>query len=383
FAREQLTVAFRLRQRLDDEVPRDDADRRRVLQEIVRRCAEAGRRLDARSDAFDRLRDLESNAPAVLAEVAARHRRVAAGVAAGRDLVARMGRELAAPAVAAVADNPGQARDRLDLADRNLAEARAALDRGEPARAAPAIRAAESAVDQAGRLLAAVRRRSAELAAAAAGLRAVLDDTERDLAAARSLVTAEQRWQAELAPHIARARSVMRQVRADLAAGPVDPIAEHQRLQEAHDALDEALSGVRGERVRRRSAAVQLDQAILVARSEIAAAACLIATRCGAVGSTARTRLAEAERRLGRAAGLAGPDPVAALTDAQQAAALGQQAGQLAERDVRGHSLAGVPGGDGDLAGAGGFGGPATRVRRGRPFPAADRVTTDHGGFRP
>ncbi|MGK5551106.1 hypothetical protein ACSNOI_05780 [Actinomadura kijaniata] len=364
-----------------------------MLQEIVRRCAEAGRLLDARSDAFDRLRDLESNAPAVLAGVAARHRRAAAGVAAGRDLVARMGRELAAPAVAAVADNPGQARDRLDLADRNLAEARAALDRGEPSRAAPAIRAAESAVDQAERLLAAVRRRSAELAAATAGLRAALEDTERDLAAARSLTTAEQRWQAGLAPHVARAESVMRQVRADLAAGPVDPIAEHQRLQEAHDALDEALAGVRGERERRRSAAAQLGQAILVARSEIAAARDLIATRCGAVGSTARTRLAEAERRLDRAVGRAGPDPVAALAAAEQAAALGQQAGRLAARDVRGHSLAGVPGGDGDLAGAGGFGGPATRVRRVGSFPAADRVTTDHattdrvttdhGGLRP
>ncbi|MFE3932744.1 TPM domain-containing protein, partial [Streptomyces goshikiensis] len=70
-AKSELTQAFRLRQQLDDAYPEDDATRRRMLDEIVARCTEANRRLDAESADFDRLRDLEKNAPAALATVEA------------------------------------------------------------------------------------------------------------------------------------------------------------------------------------------------------------------------------------------------------------------------------------------------------------------------
>ncbi|WP_460369236.1 TPM domain-containing protein, partial [Actinocorallia lasiicapitis] len=80
FAREQLTAAFRLRQRLDDSHPEDDATRRTLLEEIISRCEEADRRLDLQAAAFDRLRDLEANAPQVLAETVTEHDRQAARV---------------------------------------------------------------------------------------------------------------------------------------------------------------------------------------------------------------------------------------------------------------------------------------------------------------
>ncbi|QES29266.1 hypothetical protein DEJ47_25055 [Streptomyces venezuelae] len=50
YARTELTAAFRLRQELDDAFPEDDPTRRRMLEEIVARCTEAGRRLDAEAD---------------------------------------------------------------------------------------------------------------------------------------------------------------------------------------------------------------------------------------------------------------------------------------------------------------------------------------------
>ncbi|MEY2229241.1 TPM domain-containing protein, partial [Streptomyces sp. BF23-30] len=125
-----------------------------------------------------------------------------------------------------------------------------------------------------------------------------------------------------------------------------------------------------------------LDQAMLAARSAIGAATDYITTTRGAVGSQARTRLAEAGRHLERAVSLTEADPAGALAEAQRADALAREAQQLAEQDVRayqdpyagrrhgggqggavlggiilGEILRGGRGGGGFGGGGGGFGG--------------------------
>ena len=67
-SRNELVQAFALRQRIDDEKP-DDASRRDLLGQILALCATADERLDAQAAAFDRLRDLEQNAPQVIADL--------------------------------------------------------------------------------------------------------------------------------------------------------------------------------------------------------------------------------------------------------------------------------------------------------------------------
>lgn len=89
---------------------------------------------------------------------------------------------------------------------------------------------------------------------------------------------------------------------------------------------------------RAQQAAAVLDQALLAARSGIAAAGDFITTRRGAVGSEARTRLAEAQRHLDLAVGQAADDPTAALREAQYADSLAQEALRLARPDVSGWS---------------------------------------------
>ncbi|MCA6094121.1 TPM domain-containing protein [Streptomyces sp. SCA3-4] len=69
-------------------------------------------------------------------------------------------------------------------------------------------------------------------------------------------------------------------------------------------------------------------RAVLVARAEVAAARDYIGTHRGAIGCGARTRLAEAERRLAR---VTGP---AAAAEALRAAELAQEARALAEENV-------------------------------------------------
>ncbi|MFD4247776.1 TPM domain-containing protein [Streptomyces sp. NPDC058525] len=337
YAKDELTHAFRLRQQLDDAYPEDDATRRRMLDEIVARCTEANRRLDAETADFDRLRDLEKNAPQALATVETHFRALTGRTTTAVATLTALAQRYADSASAPVASNPEQAKDRLLFATTHLGEARAAVDGGDNGRAAVHVRAAEGAVDQAATLVDAVERRAQELAEAAGKLPGALTETETDLADAGGLLggTAEGTSTADLRGRIGRAEAVLADVRREQEAGRYDPIDALRRVEEADAALDEALAGARERESGRQRAVALLDQAVLTARSAIGAATDYITTSRGAVGSQARTRLAEAQRHMERSASLTGADPAAALAEAQRADALARQAQQLAEQDVR------------------------------------------------
>ncbi|MFE6663461.1 TPM domain-containing protein [Streptomyces sp. NPDC057697] len=354
-AKGELTAAFRLRQQLDDAFPEDDATRRRMLDEIIGRCADADARLDAVSEDFDRLRALERDAPRALATAEAAFRALAGRVAAAESALTAMRDRYAPSASASVAGDIEQAKDRLLFATSSLNRARQSVDGTDHSAAAVYIRAAEGAVDQATTLVDAVDRRTRELAEAADRLPGALTGTETDLAEAGGLLegTGDGAPTAELRGRIARARSVLADVREELRAGPYNPIDALRRVEEADAALDAALAGARERERGDRRALTLLDAATLTARSAIAAAADFITTNRGAVGSQARTRLAEAQRRLDRSGELAGShDPQGALAEAQQADSLAGQARSLAEQDVRSYGNQG-----GTRAGGGGVGG--------------------------
>lgn len=355
FGKGELTAAFRLRQQLDDAYPEDDATRRRMLDEIVARCTEASRRLDAESADFDRLRDLEKNAPQALATVEAHFRALTGRTTTAEATLTALGRQYADSAAAPVASNPEQAKDRLLFATTSLGEARAAIGTGDNGKAAVHVRAAEGAVDQAATLVDAVERRAQELAEAAGKLPGALNETDTDLADARGLLTGTTEGSTgDLRGRISRAEAVLADVRQEQAAGRYDPMDALRRVEEADAALDEALAGARERESGRQRAAALLDQALLTARSAIGAATDYITTSRGAIGSQARTRLAEAQRHLERSASLAGSDPAGALAEAQQADSLARQAQQLAEQDVRGYQN---PYGGGGRQQGGGMGG--------------------------
>ncbi|WP_089117952.1 TPM domain-containing protein [Streptomyces sp. SS07] len=356
-AKDELTQSFRLRQQLDDAFPEDDATRRRMLEEILRRCTAANDGLDTVSEDFDRLRALERTAPQALATVDATHRDLAGRVAAAESGVAGLRERYGEGAAAPVAADVEQAKDRLVFAGSAVEEARTAVDGGENSRAAVYIRAAEGAVGQAGTLLDSVDRRAAELGEAARKLPVALTETDTDLADAGGLLegTAEGASTADLRGRIARAETVLADVRGAMAAGPYDPIDALRRVEEADAALDEALAGARDQERGEAKARSLLDQAMLTARSAIGAAADFITTNRGAVGSQARTRLAEAQRRWEAARELAATDAQGALAEARQADALAGQAMALAEQDVRGFGPMQGPGGMG--GGGGGMGG--------------------------
>ncbi|MFC9943761.1 TPM domain-containing protein [Streptomyces pratensis] len=356
-AKDELTAAFRLRQQLDDAVPEDDATRRRMLDEIITRCADANGRLDAMSEDFDRLRALEQTAPQAVATAESTYRGLAGRVSASETALGAMRERYAESAAAPSAGDIEQAKDRLVFTTSAIGQARQAVDSGDNARAALYVRAAEGAIKQISTLVDAVDRRSGELAEAAARLPGALTEAETDLADARGLLdgTPEGVPTADLRGRAARAEAVVGDVRGELGSGPYDPVDALRRVEEADAALDEALAGAREQEHGSRRARSLLEQAMLTARAAIGAATDYISTNRGAVGSQARTRLAEAQRRWQRAGDLSeGNDPQGALAEAQQADALAAQARSLAEQDVRDYQHRSGFGGPRGGGGAGG-----------------------------
>jgi len=327
-SRAELVEAFALRQRIDDEKP-DEPTRRSLLGQILHLCATADQRLDAQSAAFDGLRDLEQNLPQVLAGLKPKLNAAAGRVPVTTATLDALRGRYSAAALEPVADNIAQANARLDVARGEIDEATTELGADQRPAAAVSARAAEEAIEQAGTLLDGVRRLADELAQAANRLVEARAEIEADLAEARLLPGAE------LAAAVARAEAALTSANQEVGQGGGDPLAALRRLDEAGTALDGALADAQEAREAGERAAAQLDRTLLAARSGIAAASDFISTRRGAVGSDARTRLAEAQRHLDTAVGLARSAPVDALREAQQADAMAQEALRLARDDVQ------------------------------------------------
>ncbi|MCT9105745.1 hypothetical protein ACFWD7_00655 [Streptomyces mirabilis] len=364
-ARSELTASFRLWQRLDDTLTDDSLVRRQLLEEIVARCTEAGRRLDAEAPGFDLLRALERTLPAALESAEARFRKLTARTPAAEATLTELRERYAPSASLSVAGNVEQAKDRLVFATTRLDRARQSLDRGEDARATAYLRAAEAAVDQADLFVAGIDRVASELASATALLPGALRDADAELVAARGLPAV-----GALPGRITHAASAVADVRREIRGGvrPYDPLGALRRLADAGaPLLAEDRVPVDGAFLDR----AFLDHALLPARSVVALASEFVTTHRGAVGVEARTRLSEAERHLALTP--------RTLVDVRRADGLALEAQQLAERDVRayGNPYAGPEGagvGGAVLGGillddtpdapAASFGGPRTRGRR-------------------
>ena len=92
----------------------------------------------------------------------------------------------AGEALAAVANNPTQARERLEFAATALARAGEAVGAGDRSQAALAVRAAEEALGQTDTLLAAVGQVGTDLDAARAAVDALLVEVEAEVAQGRA-----------------------------------------------------------------------------------------------------------------------------------------------------------------------------------------------------
>jgi hypothetical protein len=335
-----------MRQRYDEGVPAEEAAREHALAGIVGRCAEAGRRLDSVAAEFGRLRGLEQGLGEALEVAEGRFRELAGRAGAAEAVLAGLRDRYAPTATASVTGSVEQAKDRLLFATVRLNQARQSADAGRPERAARQLRTAEGAVAQAAVFVDGVDRLAAELRSAEQTVPAALTGAEAELAWARRQADPSTRQPPAAGPATATSPP------AEARPGPSVPLAAAGTTPGGFEVrllhVDAVLGSVRQEltggqpgdpvgvlrRIVRATAPVTSGRAgvlpaaaLITARTATAAAADFVATHRGAVGATARTRLAEAERLL------ATGDPA----DRPAADLLALEARELAERDVRAH----------------------------------------------
>ncbi|WP_457962951.1 TPM domain-containing protein [Arthrobacter sp. D1-29] len=355
-AKGHMSESFKLQQQLDDHIPDTEEQQRSWLGEIIRRSEAALASLQEQKADFDSLRELEKNAPQALAAVNGGAREADAKIASAEQSLTMLRSKYADSALAQVSDNITQAKERLAFVQNATAAAQEKLAEGEASLAAVAVRASEESLHQTNVLLDAIAKVSASLDEARSGLEAAVVETSQDLAQAKAMI--QSGAHPELAGPVARVETALSQVKAEIQGGKIDPLATLDRVETAHQALDQALTGIRDQQEQARRAQAALQQTIMAAQAQISATSDYITARRGGVGTEARTRLAESQRNLDYALSISRNDPVTALTYAQQAHALAAQAAQLAQADVDnfgGYANQGY--GGGGMFGGGGGGG--------------------------
>ncbi|MGJ9402298.1 TPM domain-containing protein [Arthrobacter sp. KK5.5] len=355
-AKAHLTESFKLQQQLDDHIPDTEEQQRTWLGDIIRRCEAVSDTLEEHHAEFDALRELERNAPQAVARLrqdapAQRERLVSA-----QSALETLTGSYADSALTQVRDNIAQATERLDFVDNAITTAEAKIQEQSTSEAAVAVRAGEESLHQARVLLEAIDKTGDDLSRARRDLESAVATTARDLAQARAMVSGGR--SPELAGPAAAVEQALGRVKSQVQAGRIDPVALLGAVEDAHAQLDAPLSAIRDQQQQAARAAEQLQAAVRTAQVKIEGTGDFIRARRGGVGSTARTRLAEAERNLDEALRMGNHDPVAALQYANQAAHLADQAAREAENDVSGFGGGGYGGGGfgGGFGGGGGNG---------------------------
>ncbi|WP_029261910.1 MULTISPECIES: TPM domain-containing protein [unclassified Microbacterium] len=342
-AKAKIAEAFDLKQKLDDEIEDTIHDRRAWHIRIIRIAEEIDDVLDDNTEAFDALRKLEQNAPQELERVRGERAALNPVLASASPALSALSATYDPAALSTVADNPAQAQERADLADRSIEAAAQAIAAGRSGEAAFAIRTAEQSVAQAAQLAQAVSTLGAELAAIETQSQALVTELQADLAAAQQLP--------DTTGAIAAASSATAQqlqlAQADLASTKRNPQRVLEALSAANAEIDAAIAQGREGVERSRRVQQMLEQTLAQANSEIRAAREFIETRRGTVGSTARTRLANAEASLTQALNLRATDPEASLAEANRALALAGQATAAAQSDVQAYNPPGYDSGGG------------------------------------
>jgi predicted nucleic acid-binding Zn-ribbon protein len=359
-AKNHMTESFKLQQQLDDHIPDTEEQQRSWLGEIIRRSEAALESLREQKADFDSLRELEKNAPQALATVAAGANEAEAKISSAEQSLNGLREKYADSALGHVSDNITQAKDRLAFVQNATTTAQEKLAAGESSLAAVAVRAAEEGLHQTNVLIDAISKVAGSLDEARNSLDGAVVETSQDLAQAKAMIQSGEH--PELAGPVAGVEAALAQVKIEIQGGKIDPIATLDRVEKAHQALDQSLSGIRDQQEQARRAQAALQQTIMAAQSQISATSDYIAARRGGVGPEARTRLAEAQRNLDYALSISRNDPITALTYAQQAQALAGQAAQLAQSDVdqfggfanQGYGRGGMFGGGGSGGGLGG-----------------------------
>lgn len=342
-AREALNRSFLIQQQLEDTEPETLDEQREQYGKIVWLLEKADAELDEKAESFDALRAIEQNADDVLARLTQQRAQAADGPERITAEIARLRQTYASPALDDVDDNAEEAASRLEFIDVRLAEARDNLASGARGDAALDLHEAEQAFGQLDDLVTAVTGLAATFAAAEKDARETIADLENDIRSAQGVADPDGR----LARAITATREHIDRARTNLQGGERTPLLVVEALDAANDQMDAALATAREAEEARQRRDAQIEQAVRQASSQISSADQLVRTRRGAVGSSARTRLAEAQAALDEALALRQSDPERALASARRARDAARQAASQAHSDARRYASSGTGSGVG------------------------------------
>lgn len=337
-AKRSVRQAFSYQQQLDDEVPDSPQQRAQWANDIIAICERAHASIEEQTEAFDRLRALEDGVEDAATALASAVAAAPADLDAARRALERVRGQYTGRTLATVSDNVAQADQVLGFATERSQAATAAIAAGDKGEAVIAVRDAQHALAQVQQLTTSATGAERTFSEASARAEAMRVDIEGDVAAARAMRSADP----ALAGAVTRADTVLRQ-----GLDPRDPIAAVDVLTRANTDIDAALAAARGAQEQRQRAQRALDDALRDARARISQARDFISVRRGGVGTTARTRLSEAERALDDAVDLAATDPASAVQAARAAEQYAAAAMDAANDDMGGWPGQGGGGGNG------------------------------------
>lgn len=330
-ARDNLKSAFTIRQRLDDATPEDAAARRQMLIDLVIACRKAQARLDAETHRFDELRELEKEAPDILAKLPAKAEALEARIPAAETTLAGLG-AYADSDWQAVAANVDNARTRIAAVRAAADEGTKALSAGTPGIAAHAARLGEDGLAQGAAFLDAIDRLSSELAKARTEVDAELAAAVTDLERAK-VAAATGPPDPAVAPRLVEAEQLLSEARTALDPPKPDVTGAYDKARRANEIADAIEAGIRSAREQQAREAARLQAGLSAAQAAVTRASDYVAGQRGGIGTDARTRVAEATRHLQQAVALAPTDPTAALTEADAATRLAAEAERIAKQD--------------------------------------------------
>jgi uncharacterized membrane protein YgcG len=326
----ELKAAFQFRQQLDDDVPEDDATRRRLLTEMTERTQRAQALLDEQRQRIEKLRDIERHAPQILAAMPAQIDALEARMPDAEQTLATVQR-YAEASWASVHGNLAEAAKRLVAARESQEAGQQAVTAGDSSAAGQHARTAQQALTEATQLIDAIDALAKSLKQAQQALEPQLATAQHDLGAARAAIAGSSP-----STHTARLKEgerLLQQAQAEAAMAPPDVLAAYRLATQAEAVADEILANVQEEEAQRVRERQMLAAQLQVAEASYTQASDYIAARHGGIGREARTRLAEAERQLARAQALADTDPRAALAEAKGAERRAREAYALARDD--------------------------------------------------
>lgn len=368
-ARRHLSESFRLQQQVDSSDGAQDSTSRDLYKKIIKNCEQVNETLQSHKDQFDQLRDLERDPGPALKELVDQQHKLQGRRERAESALAGLAERYNDDALRQYRDNLQQSAASLQAVEESRAQASAAIDQANTAEAVVALHSGEQAAADAQRLMESMEEAEERLKSAAKNIDVGVAQTEQDLAQAKATYQAGQA--PELAGPIAAAETAVSQAKRALDSGErIDPLELLQRLELAHRELDAPLNSVRDRQAQDRRAREMLQHELLTARHQVQSSLDFLRSRRYGVSSTARTRMAEAERCVTEAQTIGDSQPSRAVELAQQAKTLAVQAAQIAEREAATAQMQSMGGGYGTGGGFGGFG-----------YPGGHRPMGNGGGF--